>query len=128
MSFFVACLYFVFYIKFYLANGLLIWKYPFLNGVAVKTSPGFVSSMQSIIPIATTNNNSDIQEILFGELLEHVSKLQNQIATTNKVIIYKVNNESGLGNVIVGLVSSFVAAVASNRGIQSIFFSLIRYS
>ena len=128
MSFLLVCLYFVFYIKFYLANGLLIWKYPFLNGFAVKTSPGFVSSMQSIIPITTTNNNSDIQEKLFGELLEHVSKLQNQIATTNKVIIYKVNNESGLGNVIVGLVSSFVAAVASNRGIQSIFFSLIRYS
>lgn len=128
MSFLLACLYFVFYIKFYLANGLLIWKYPFLNGFAVKTSPGFVSSMQSIIPITNTNNNSDIQEKLFGELLEHVSKLQNQIATTNKVIIYKVNNESGLGNVIVGLVSSFVAAVASNRGIQSIFFSLIRYS
>ena len=66
-----------------------------------------------------------IQEKLFGELLEHASKLQDQITTTNKVIIYKVNQESGLGNVIVGLVSSFVAAVASNRGIQSIFYSLI---
>ena len=116
--------YFIFYIKFYLANGLLLSKYPFFSEFAVKTNPIHVSLVRNTFPIRATNN-SDIQEKLFGELLEHASKLQDQITTTNKVIIYKVNQESGLGNVIVGLVSSLVAAVASNRGIQSIFYSLI---
>ena len=124
MFFLLASVYFIFYIKFYLADGLLVLKYPCFSGFAVKSNPIHVPLVQNNFPIRATNK-SDIQEKLFGELLEHVSKLQDQITTTNQVIIYKVNQESGLGNVIVGLVSSFVAAVASNRGIQSMFYSLI---
>lgn len=59
------------------------------------------------------------QDALFYTILESIYQHQNNISSTYQVIIYRVNVESGLGNVIIGLVSSIIAAVATNRGIQS---------
>ena len=52
-------------------------------------------------------------------MLESMYQHQMNFSSTHQVIIYSVNAESGLGNVIIGLVSSIIAALATNRGIQS---------
>ena len=118
-------MYFYFYIKYYLRNGEITTKYPFLSGFEANTKPlRDISARDDFL--VSIGNNSDIQEKLFGEFIHHVFELQDHISTTNRVILYKVNKESGLGNVIVGLVSSLVAAVASNRGMQSM--SLVTFA
>lgn len=59
------------------------------------------------------------QDVLFQKMLESMYQHQKSISSTHQVIIYHVNTESGLGNVIVGLVSCIIAALATNRGVQS---------
>ena len=56
---------------------------------------------------------------LFSSLLEHIHLLQSNVSKSFQVVVYSVNPESGLGNVVIGLVSSVIAAVATNRAIQS---------
>ena len=59
------------------------------------------------------------QESLFSNLLESINALQKNISSTHSVIIYQPNGESGLANVIIGLVSCIIAALSTGRGVQS---------
>ena len=70
-------------------------------------------------PSIVLGNYTKIQEILFASLFEYMIELQRNISSSNRAIIYRINPESGLGNMVVGLVSSLVAALATGRGIQS---------
>ena len=76
---------------------------------------------KEIVMYTENHNSTSQQQLLFDELMRHVYSLQSNISSTNSVIIYKSHGESGLGNIIVGMVSSLIAAVATNRGFQSIF-------
>lgn len=76
-------------------------------------------SVEGDEPEIVVGNYTEIQEILFGSLFQYIAELQRNISSSRRVIIYKINPESGLGNMVVGLVSSLVAAVATGRGIQS---------
>ena len=83
------------------------------------------TSVEGDDPEIVVGNYTEIQEILFGSLFEYIAELQRNISSSKRVIIYKINPESGLGNMVVGLVSSLVAALATGRGIQSSHHSLV---
>ena len=75
------------------------------------------------------------QSLYFDMIINEMHELQSSIQQTNQVIIYHVNPESGIGNVIIGLVSCLVASLATKRGLQSTFvfsfsfhFHIIFYS
>lgn len=70
-------------------------------------------------------NHTDEQGHLFDELMKHILVLQRNISVSQSVIIYQANVESGLGNVIIGMVSSLISALATNRGFQSICYSTL---
>ena len=61
------------------------------------------------------------QSLYFDMIMNELHDSQSSIQKTNQVIIYHVNPESGLGNVIIGLVSCIFASLATNRGLQSTF-------
>lgn len=65
-------------------------------------------------------NHTDEQGRLFDSLMRHIISLQNNITTSQSIIIYKSNGESGLGNVIIGMVSSLISGLATHRGFQSV--------
>lgn len=65
------------------------------------------------------------QALQFDSLMRELYQSQASIPQSNQVIIYHVNKESGLGNVIIGLVSCLFAALATNRGLQSRSISAI---
>jgi len=69
-----------------------------------------------------SNRNGTIlneESVLFSLFVEHIHLLQGNVSKSFQAIVYSVNPESGLGNVIIGLVSCIVAAVATDRAIQS---------
>lgn len=72
---------------------------------------------------ATVSNRNDTvlneETVLFSSLIGHIYLLQSNVSTSFQAIVYSVNPESGLGNVIIGLVSCIIAAVATDRAIQS---------
>lgn len=72
-----------------------------------------------VLPVYPLFNHSDEQGSLFDTLMQHVFALQGNISTSQSIIIYKSNSESGLGNIIIGMVSSLIAGLATNRGFQS---------
>ena len=72
-------------------------------------------------------NHTDEQGHLFDELMKHILILQRNISVSQSVIIYQANVESGLGNVIIGMVSSLISALATNRGFQSMHFLIFFY-
>lgn len=65
-------------------------------------------------------NHTDEQGQLFDNLMRHIILLQNNITASKSIIIYKTNGESGLGNVIIGMVSSLISGLATDRGFQSV--------
>lgn len=70
-------------------------------------------------------NHTDEQGFLFDNLMKHIIELQRNITTSQSVIIYKTNGESGLGNVIIGMVSSLISGLATDRGFQSMLFWIL---
>ena len=77
-----------------------------------KRTPVFSSSR----PHMSVSGN---QSLYFDAIMNELYNSQSTIKQTNQVIIYHVNPESGLGNVIIGLVSCIFASLATNRGLQS---------
>lgn len=81
------------------------------------------SSTKQVIQYPTTKveimKGKDEQNILFGQLMRHIQMLQQNISSSNSIILYGPHVESGLGNTVIGLVSSLVSALATNRGFQS---------
>ena len=71
--------------------------------------------------IVSNRNSTSLNEesVLFSAFVEHIHLLQSNVSKSFQAIVYSVNPESGLGNVIIGLVSCIVAAVATDRAIQS---------
>lgn len=69
-----------------------------------------------------SNRNSTMlnkESVLFSSFVERIHLLQGNVSRSFQAIVYSVNPESGLGNVIIGMVSCVIAAVATDRAIQS---------
>lgn len=73
----------------------------------------------SSVQLHRIQNFTSDQAMQFDSLMRELYQSQASIPQSNQVIIYHVNKESGLGNVIIGLVSCLFAALATNRGFQS---------
>ena len=58
------------------------------------------------------------QQRRFDNFLEEMKNRQLSLQKENRVVIYKVHKESGLGNMIRGYLTALVVGMMTNRAIQ----------